>query len=200
MLDLPDVSQQRSGALVAVYRYLGKNVKVGAGYNFTDFSDDLTDLNTTTRGVRQRDRRAVMTATAGSKRNVSDSRSRRPACPHPALLHVTPGVGAGAVEVGEAVDLRELAAGEGLPVPARAIRIGGERGDGAADEARRLRDHEMRDFAVASRQFSSVTPNASSIISERSQPGVMQTEVAPCGARSLACAQAMRVTATFARS
>jgi lipopolysaccharide assembly outer membrane protein LptD (OstA) len=44
MLDLPDISQRRPGALAAIYRYFGKNVKVGAGYNFTDFSDDLTDL------------------------------------------------------------------------------------------------------------------------------------------------------------
>jgi len=45
LLDLPDVNQRRGGALVGVYRYLGKNVKVGGGYNFTDFSDDLTDLS-----------------------------------------------------------------------------------------------------------------------------------------------------------
>jgi hypothetical protein len=45
MLDLPDIEQRRSGALVALYRYLGKHFKVGAGYNFTDFSDDLTDLD-----------------------------------------------------------------------------------------------------------------------------------------------------------
>jgi hypothetical protein len=45
MLDLPDVSQRKIGALGAIYRYLGKHLKVGAGYNFTDFSDDLTDLN-----------------------------------------------------------------------------------------------------------------------------------------------------------
>jgi hypothetical protein len=45
LLDLPDVNQSRGGALVGVYRYLGKNVKVGGGYNFTDFSDDLTDLS-----------------------------------------------------------------------------------------------------------------------------------------------------------
>jgi len=45
LLDLPDVSERRGGALVGVYRYLGKNVKVGGGYNFTDFSDDLTDLS-----------------------------------------------------------------------------------------------------------------------------------------------------------
>jgi flagellar motor protein MotB len=45
MLDLSEVSQRRSGALVTIYRYLGKHVKLGAGYNFTDFSDDLTDLS-----------------------------------------------------------------------------------------------------------------------------------------------------------
>ena len=28
-----------------MYRYVGKHLKVGAGYNFTDFSDDLTDLS-----------------------------------------------------------------------------------------------------------------------------------------------------------
>ena len=44
-LDLPDIDQTRAGALVAVYRYLGEHFKVGAGYNFTDFSDDLTDLS-----------------------------------------------------------------------------------------------------------------------------------------------------------
>ena len=45
MLDMPDLNERRSGALVAVYRYVGKHLKVGAGYNFTDFSDDLTDLS-----------------------------------------------------------------------------------------------------------------------------------------------------------
>jgi flagellar motor protein MotB len=44
ILDLPDIDQRRRGALAAIYRYVGKNMKVGAGYNFTDFSDDLTDL------------------------------------------------------------------------------------------------------------------------------------------------------------
>jgi hypothetical protein len=34
-----------------VYRYIGKNMKAGAGYNFTDFSDDLTDLSYDHRGV-----------------------------------------------------------------------------------------------------------------------------------------------------
>jgi len=51
MLALKDVSQRRRGALTAIYRYFGKNLKVGAGYNFTDFSDDLTDLSYDHRGV-----------------------------------------------------------------------------------------------------------------------------------------------------
>jgi flagellar motor protein MotB len=50
-LDLPDVSQRRRGALATIYRYIGKNVKVGVGYNFTDFSDDLTDLRYNHKGV-----------------------------------------------------------------------------------------------------------------------------------------------------
>ncbi len=50
-LDLPDIGQRRSGALAAIYRYLGKHLKLGAGYNFTDFSDDLTDLSYKHQGV-----------------------------------------------------------------------------------------------------------------------------------------------------
>jgi hypothetical protein len=45
MLDLPDLDERRSGALVTLYRYIGENFKVGLGYNFTDFSEDLTDLS-----------------------------------------------------------------------------------------------------------------------------------------------------------
>lgn len=45
MLDLPDAQDQRSGALVALYRHFGNHVKAGVGYNFSDFSDDLTDLD-----------------------------------------------------------------------------------------------------------------------------------------------------------
>src|SRR5262245_34945568 len=51
MLDLPDIRQRRRGALAAIYRHLGKNMKVGVGYNFTDFSDDLTDLRYNHKGV-----------------------------------------------------------------------------------------------------------------------------------------------------
>ena len=45
MLDMTDLNEQRSGALFALSRYFGEHFKLGAGYNFTDFSDDLTDLN-----------------------------------------------------------------------------------------------------------------------------------------------------------
>ena len=50
-LDLPDLNQTRRGALTAIYHRLGKDVKAGVGYNFTDFSDDLTDLKYNHRGV-----------------------------------------------------------------------------------------------------------------------------------------------------
>jgi hypothetical protein len=45
LLDLPDAHDQRSGVLLGLYRHLGEHIKVGAGYNFSDFSDDLTDLD-----------------------------------------------------------------------------------------------------------------------------------------------------------
>jgi len=44
-LSMPDLQERRSGALFTLSRYLGDHLKVGAGYNFTDFSDDLTDLS-----------------------------------------------------------------------------------------------------------------------------------------------------------
>ncbi|MBD3647993.1 MAG: OmpA family protein, partial [Pseudomonadales bacterium] len=50
MLDMTDFNETRSGALITVSRYLGDHVKLGAGYNFTDFSDDLTDLSYTHHG------------------------------------------------------------------------------------------------------------------------------------------------------
>ncbi len=51
MLALPSLKEQRSGVLVTLYRYLGDHLKVGVGYNFTDFSDDLTDLSHDRQGV-----------------------------------------------------------------------------------------------------------------------------------------------------
>ncbi len=46
-----EAADTKKGALVGVYRYLNKHVKVGVGYNFTDFSDNLTDLSYNNRGV-----------------------------------------------------------------------------------------------------------------------------------------------------
>lgn len=39
------------GALAAVYRHFGNNLKAGVGYNFGSFSDDLTDLTQDDQGV-----------------------------------------------------------------------------------------------------------------------------------------------------
>src|SRR5450830_14653 len=49
-LNVPAASDSRDGALVAVYRHINKNVKAGAGYNFTDFSDDMTDMSYRSQG------------------------------------------------------------------------------------------------------------------------------------------------------
>jgi len=51
MLDMPDLSERRIGALTAVSYYLGDHLKLGLGYNFTDFSDDLTDLSFDNQGL-----------------------------------------------------------------------------------------------------------------------------------------------------
>ncbi len=51
MLDLPDAGDTRSGALVGIYRHVNEHFKFGVGYNFTDFSDDLTDLNYDSQGM-----------------------------------------------------------------------------------------------------------------------------------------------------
>jgi flagellar motor protein MotB len=45
ILDLPDAQDRRSGTLVALYRHFGNHFKAGVGYNFCDFSDDLTQLD-----------------------------------------------------------------------------------------------------------------------------------------------------------
>ena len=41
---------RRFGALAAVYRHLGNNVKIGAGYSVSDFSDDLSDQSYSSKG------------------------------------------------------------------------------------------------------------------------------------------------------
>lgn len=50
-LTLPDLDESRSGMLLGVYRYFGEHVKAGVGYNFTDFSENLTDLSYRHQGV-----------------------------------------------------------------------------------------------------------------------------------------------------
>jgi flagellar motor protein MotB len=50
-LEMPDLNQTRSGALIALYRHLNKHVKAGVGYNFTDFSEDLTDMSFKSHGI-----------------------------------------------------------------------------------------------------------------------------------------------------
>ncbi len=45
VLDMTDLDERRGGALVVLSRYFGRHMKVGVGYNFTEFSDDLTDLS-----------------------------------------------------------------------------------------------------------------------------------------------------------
>ena len=51
ILDLPDAQDKRSGFLVGMYRHLGNHFKAGVGYNFTDFSDNLTNLSFTSHGI-----------------------------------------------------------------------------------------------------------------------------------------------------
>ncbi len=45
MLAVPEAQDQRSGFLLATYYHFLQNVKAGVGYNFTDFSDNMTDLS-----------------------------------------------------------------------------------------------------------------------------------------------------------
>lgn len=50
VLSLPQAGDTRNGGLFALYRHFGKSMKLGIGYNFTDFSDDLTDLSYDSKG------------------------------------------------------------------------------------------------------------------------------------------------------
>jgi uncharacterized repeat protein (TIGR01451 family) len=51
LLDIPAAGDSRSGILAAIYRQFDKHIKLGGGYNFTDFSDDLTDLDYDSHGL-----------------------------------------------------------------------------------------------------------------------------------------------------
>ena len=45
VLELPDAQDKMTGALVGIYRHLGNFIKMGIGYNFGKFSDDLTQMD-----------------------------------------------------------------------------------------------------------------------------------------------------------
>ncbi|MBL8473581.1 MAG: OmpA family protein [Rhodocyclaceae bacterium] len=49
-LNAREAQDARAGALIAIYRHVEKHVKLGAGYNFTTYSDNLTDLSYRSRG------------------------------------------------------------------------------------------------------------------------------------------------------
>ncbi|MDX1812620.1 MAG: OmpA family protein, partial [Gammaproteobacteria bacterium] len=51
LLEVPDAGDSRSGFLTAIYRQFNSHLKAGVGYNFTDFSDDLTDLSYDSQGL-----------------------------------------------------------------------------------------------------------------------------------------------------
>jgi hypothetical protein len=46
-----DAGDTYTGALVGLYRHVGSNLKIGAGYNFSNFSDDLTDMDFNSQGL-----------------------------------------------------------------------------------------------------------------------------------------------------
>ena len=51
MLQALNAKDQQSGVLLGIYRHLSDNFKFGLGYNFTHFSDDLTNLSSKNQGV-----------------------------------------------------------------------------------------------------------------------------------------------------
>jgi flagellar motor protein MotB len=51
MLAMPDLGERKTGALVAISRQLGDHLKLGLGYNLSEFSDDLTELDFNHQGL-----------------------------------------------------------------------------------------------------------------------------------------------------
>lgn len=49
-LSVEETKDVRQGYLLGLYRQIGGNLRLGVGYNFTDYSDDLTDLSYRSRG------------------------------------------------------------------------------------------------------------------------------------------------------
>ncbi|MDJ0612745.1 MAG: TonB-dependent receptor [Rhizobiaceae bacterium] len=48
---LEEADQVNYGYLAGVYRHINDNLKIGVGYNFSDFSDDITDLTYDDEGI-----------------------------------------------------------------------------------------------------------------------------------------------------
>jgi outer membrane protein OmpA-like peptidoglycan-associated protein len=44
-LAIHETGDQRDGVLIGCYRHFGQNLKIGLGYNFTNYSDNLTDVS-----------------------------------------------------------------------------------------------------------------------------------------------------------
>ncbi len=51
LLYTPEIDTTNLGVVTGVWRHLGANLKIGGGYNFGKFSDDLADLTHNDRGV-----------------------------------------------------------------------------------------------------------------------------------------------------
>jgi hypothetical protein len=51
ILVLPDIDAREFGGLATVYKSAGNNAKIGVGYNFGSFSDDLRDITLDDRGL-----------------------------------------------------------------------------------------------------------------------------------------------------
>jgi hypothetical protein len=49
-LSVRETDDHRAGVLLGVYRHIGDKLKIGVGYNFTDYSDNLTDVSYRSRG------------------------------------------------------------------------------------------------------------------------------------------------------
>jgi len=49
-LAVRETDDHRTGCLLGLYRHIGDHLKIGAGYNFTNYSDNLTDLSYRSRG------------------------------------------------------------------------------------------------------------------------------------------------------
>jgi hypothetical protein len=50
-LNIHETDDQRTGVLLGWYRHVNDHLKIGVGYNFTNYSDNLTDLSYRRQGL-----------------------------------------------------------------------------------------------------------------------------------------------------